>query len=381
MDDIQTQGEAMELEPMDVSTADAADAADAAGQRELSLTTTDRFPALAAKEYREGHVDPTLWARASAQCGGDEALVIAAYLRARATALQLEKRDRRQAKRPRKADPTQDTKDRKVEAEPRAEGRSTVTVAAKPGGVHLKPKHAGAAAVLAVLVAVVWLIAHPQESESIAPPSVSAAVRASAAEMSAVASSTREPAPANRVEVAQPVVGTTSGGASEVDLVPPVKVTVQQLKEAGNWNVLVLYASKWTRDEPKNAAAWYDLSMGYAKLQQLNDALVAAKKAVELSPEDMLLWRNVGQLHLALEFLPEAASAFDRVLAASPDDPDALCGAAVVANKLGRTKDAGAIAMRLKSSGGSCPQLSEGESVAVSVSDVATKKRVSSARR
>jgi len=155
---------------------------------------------------------------------------------------------------------------------------------------------------------------------------------------------------------------------------------VQQLKDAGNWNVLVLYASKWTRDEPDNAAAWKELSIGYANLRQFNDAAVAATKAAELSPAEALLWRNVGHLNLTLERLPEAESAFDRALAIGADDADALCGAALVALRSGR-KDADAIARRVKSPD-ACPGLSDGESVTVVARVAATKaKPVSSVRR
>ena len=48
---------------------------------------------------------------------------------------------------------------------------------------------------------------------------------------------------------------------------------VSELKAAGNWNVLVLYAVEWARKAPANAEAWNELSLGYAKLRQFNDAL------------------------------------------------------------------------------------------------------------
>ena len=156
---------------------------------------------------------------------------------------------------------------------------------------------------------------------------------------------------------------------------------MQQLKDAGNWNVLVLYASKWTREEPNNATAWNELSIGYANLRQFNDALGAAEKAAGLSPQDARLWRNLGHLNVALERLPEAGSAFDRALALSADDADALCGAAVVAQRLGRTKDADAIARRAKAVDGGCPGTSDGESVAVAVRQGVARKPASSVGR
>src|ERR1700694_4237241 len=89
MDANQTHSRPLELDPIEVSTPgdDAArtmgdgSSARAAGQRELRITIADEFLTKVAKEYQEGHIDPALWARVSAQYGNDESLVIAAYLR------------------------------------------------------------------------------------------------------------------------------------------------------------------------------------------------------------------------------------------------------------------------------------------------------------
>ena len=376
---IQPEGERLALEPMDASTDDGRgahasgeeSAIGATGQRELDMTAADEFLASAMKEYQEGHVDPTLWARATAQSGNDESLAIAAYLSARATALHLQKRDRRLARRANRAKSRQDARNRTAEPQPRSENPPVVTVRARLWGMHRNPKCVAAAAALACVVAAVALIALPQRTHSIAPPSVSIA-----------ASPAKETASARPVKGEQPVAARTSGGTADGDSVPTLEATVQQLKDAGNWNVLVLYASKWTRDQPDNAAAWKELSIGYANLRQFNDAAVAATKAAELSPAEALLWRNVGHLNVTLERLPEAESAFDRALALSADDADALCGAALVALQSGRVKDAEAIARRVKSTDGSCPGMSDGESVTVVARVAATRtKPVSSIRR
>lgn len=378
MDAIQLEGELLALEPMDASRADGraaspsdgASTAGPAGQGELRMSSADELLAVAMKEYEEGHIDPTLWARAAAQSGNDESLVIAAYLSARATALQVQKRDRRLARRANRAKSRQDTRNRKAEAQPRAEILPAVTVRAPLWGMHRQPKRvAAAAAALATVVAVVWLVALPQKNESIGPPSASVA-----------APSAKGSAPAGPAGGAKTIAASTSGGTGDADSVPTLEATVQQLKDAGNWNVLVLYASKWTRDDPDNAVAWKELSIGYANLRQFNDSVVAATRAAELSPVEALLWRNVGHLNVALERLPEAETAFDRALALSSDDADALCGAALVALKSGRMKDADAIARRVKATDGSCPGVSDGESVAV-VARVAAPKPASSVRR
>ena len=156
---------------------------------------------------------------------------------------------------------------------------------------------------------------------------------------------------------------------------------MQQLKSVGKWNVLVLYATEWTRQEPNNAVAWTELSVGYAKLRQFNEALDAATNAVQLSPGDSLPWRNLGQINLAVDRVPEAGIAFDRALSVSPDDADARCGAALVAKRQARSKDADAIAGRVRSADGSCPDASDGESTVVSAAGSAARKHVSSVSR
>jgi endonuclease YncB( thermonuclease family) len=56
------------------------------------------------------------------------------------------------------------------------------------------------------------------------------------------------------------------------------------------------------------------------------------------------------------------------------DDADALCGAALIAQRQGRPKDADAIAKRVKSIDGSCPRVSDGDSAVVVVGGSAAGK-------
>jgi cytochrome c-type biogenesis protein CcmH/NrfG len=204
----------------------------------------------------------------------------------------------------------------------------------------------------------VWLIASPWESEPVAQPIVSAA-----------RPSLNRSAPPIPLGSEQALVKTAGGGT-----IPALENTVQQLKNEGKWNVLVLYASEWTRKDPNNAAAWYELSVGYANLRQHEEAFDAATKAVQLSPGNPLFWRNLGHVNVAVERLPEAGMAFDRALAVSSDDVDALCGAALIAQRQGRPKDADAIATRVKSLDGRCPRVSDGETVMVVVGSPAARK-------
>jgi hypothetical protein len=333
------------LEPVEES------ATDAKAQRDLHITTANEFLAAAVKEYQEGQVDPVLWRQAGDQSGSDASLVIAAYLRARATALEREHRhDDRPQRHARRAGSTGGASTRKAESKPPLEGVSTWIVGAFRRGVQPRLIYlAVGAAALASVGTVVWLIASPQKSDSVGPPVVSAAVPAP-----------NRSAPPTPRGSGQPVIG----GTNQVSVDTSFEAKVQELKKTGNWNVLVLYAADWTRKEPKNVAAWRELSVGYANLRQFGEALDAANRAVQLAPENSLLWSNLGRVNLTMERLPEAEMAFDRALALNSDNPDALCGAALVAQRQGRPNDADALAERVKSGGGGCRGVTEVASMA-----------------
>src|SRR6202165_421312 len=114
-------GNALALEPVARSTpgGDAARAvsnkssADSKPKRDLGITTADEFLAAAADEYQKGRIDKALWRRVAAQCD-DASLVIAAYLRARATALH-QKQDEYLQRQTRRAGPARSARGRQVE--------------------------------------------------------------------------------------------------------------------------------------------------------------------------------------------------------------------------------------------------------------------------
>jgi tetratricopeptide (TPR) repeat protein len=367
---------ALALEPIEVSGGDSTrtaggESANAKTKRDLRITTPDEFLAAAAKEYQEGRIDRALWSRAADQ-SNDASLVVAAYLRARAAVLQLQqKKAERLQSLAHGADSIAHASERKVDSESSLEVVLTKVAGLPFRGANAKLMYVGAAAVaLVFIVAIALLVVSPRKSESIAQPIVSAA-----------APSPNQPTPPAHLASEQPLVKTTSDDTNQGSPETTLETRVQQLKNDGKWNVLVPYASEWTRKEPNNAAAWNELSVGYTKLRQFNDALDAATRAVQLSPENSLFLRNLGYINLAMERLPEARIAFDRALAASSDDAGTLCGAALVAQRQGRPNEATAIAERAASAGGICPRVSDGASVAVVAAGSAAPKSVGSVGR
>lgn len=333
------------------------------GKHDLHLTTTDEFLTAAAKEYEAGEIDAALWRRAGEQSRGDASLVIAAYLRARATALKLQqKEDQRLHRHARPAS----TAKRKVDPEPLAR-ESPASAGARLRGLQPAIKYSAAGvAALGLVVAGVWFIASPRGGE---------AARATVASV-AVPPQSRPALPSPGVKQRPAVGGASQSGPDSAE----VEAKVQELKRTANWNMLVIYATEWTRRQPNSGAAWHELSVGYLNLRQLGDALDAAKKAAQVAPENALLWRDLGRINLSVNRPTDAAIAFDRALALSPDDADALCGAAAAAQQQGRRSDGEAFSKRVGSDEG-CRDPSGGASVASVAPGSATRKSVPSTGR
>jgi Flp pilus assembly protein TadD len=359
----------LSLEPVEASTPrvdearPAASSAKADPQRDLRMTTADEFLAAAAKEYEAGTIDRVLWRQAADQHGRDVSLVIAAYLRARATALQARHKPAESAEiKLRGAGANRDASVRTIETEAPEETESTGLAQESRRVVSPKILYtAGGAVAFAAAAAIVYLVVSLRHSESIQPPVTAA-----------TASSASRPA---STQVPSSRGSPNEGGADAL------AATVRELKIAGNWNVLVLYANEWTRKEPNNAAAWRELSVGYANLQQFNDALDAATRAVQLAPQDALPWRNLGQINLTVDRLPEAAVAFGKALAVNADDANARCGAALVAQRQAQSKDPTAVTRRVGSDDGGCFDMSFGDTAVASARKSAVYKPGSSAGR
>jgi tetratricopeptide (TPR) repeat protein len=338
----------------------------------LSPDRPDRFMVEAQHQYAEGHLDQPLWDRAFAQANGDKEAAVAAYLQARALALKLLDRERRSEKYAVAA--------KKVTKElDAAENLDGFDVAAAlrlgRGGVLARYRTGIIVGAILVSAAVAALIAY---SLMFAKPSEP--VRAAPA---AEPSKPRAPAVAATTGVPIAAVARKPAGVS-----PELLKKIQELRDAGSANVLVLYLVEWTRNEPANAEAWDQLRAGYASLKQYDDALAAAKKAQELTPDDARHWRNlgvayadagdpvaalksfeqaiarddrdaesftrIGILNAQLSQLPEAGKAFDRALAISPGDRVAQCMRTAIAPLSSAPKDTYATAKQVKAIDARC---------------------------
>lgn len=327
-----------------------------------SVAKEARFLVDATREYEAGTVDQMLWARAVAQSNGNESLVLPAYLRARATALRL-KRNMGQRRPDGTARPSHPVPDaRPAPAVPHA-ANSPRTARTRRGNANATGRRRIAiAALLGSLVVVAGLLGAYWSGGATAEANSAAA--------------------ATTVLRLKPAANPVAASKSEDDPSQEFMIRILELKNAGNWNVVILHALAWTRKQPGNADAWRELSLGYANMRQLDDALGAATKAVQLAPSDALLWRNLGQVNMDLNDpvealrafdeatrrndqdaysfaqagilntrlgrLPEAKLAFDKALALNSEDADARCGEMLIAQRLGRSKESASKAVDVR---------------------------------
>ncbi|HZI84622.1 MAG TPA: tetratricopeptide repeat protein [Casimicrobiaceae bacterium] len=361
--------------------------------------TADKFLTAATKEFEAGLIDQPLWKRAMDQCGGDRTAAGQAYLRARATALRVTKRDKRQERSARRARAMNELV---TPADPRSASPVSES-ASKPAGAlrsrGLRPKRGqvmwvgGALASLFVAALFVTL-----RSETGAAQQKDPAKPASAASGPTRIASAGSIAPRN-AKADGAADAKANAQAHEALSGEDFAAKLQGLKSAGNWNMVVLYAVEWIRKQPENPEAWKELSSGYARLRQYREALDAATRVVQLSPDDATAWQTLGQLNVVLQQPVDALAAFEqalarnerdapsmvqtgiintqlgrfadaklafaKALALNSQDVEALCGAASLAQREGRPKDAEALTRQVATLDNRCRDASPGESVRV----------------
>ena len=336
-----------------------------------SAGAAERHLAEATLELDAGQVDQPLWMRAVTQANGDEAAARAAYLKARATAIRMARREVRHDLAGHQM---------RVLGELHPEPRAAV---AGRGFAGLFTRHRIVAAAIGgvVVLAGAWFVlsdSAPQPLAAAAAPHMGANGPSAAANRPTQAAAPTAPG------------STATAPESAKSTAQALATKVAELAAAGNWNVLVLHAAEWTRKDPDNADAWLALGSGFSRLKQHAEAAETLVKATTLAPERPEVWRGLGEAKAAWGATDEAIAAFeravaiddrdiasivqigllqaetgdfakakgtlDRALALNAADVEALCGSAAVAQRAGRAKDAQAHARQAASLGAACPE-------------------------
>jgi tetratricopeptide (TPR) repeat protein len=267
----------------------------------------DPFVAQASREYAGGHLDKPLWDRALGQSNGDAAAASEAYVRARAVALRMADRNRRVAIK--RAAAARESDDERAKPAPRWWQRYRLAIVA------------AALIVPAGIAGAVYMTFRGDDAVAGTSP---AAGRAAAAPVAA-------PAPAHRPAEAAAVKEAQANAA--------LAAKVQELRDTGNFNVMVLYATEWTRKQPTNATAWDELRGGYVQLRQYEDARAAARKAAQLAPDDARLWRSLAAVNMDIDDPEGALAAYEQAAALNSVDVESLHAIALLQARLGRPQE------------------------------------------
>jgi tetratricopeptide (TPR) repeat protein len=312
---------AIEIRPLERTFAKPAPVpAPGVGPGVASPASADAFIAQALREYAQGHLDAPLWDRALKQSNGDAEAAAATYIRARAIALRMLDRKRRETAK-RAAAQLPDDHDSAMLPE---------------RGLWQRYKLAIVAAALIVPAGIAGaMFAASRGDEAVEP--VPVAARAHKAPAAA-------PAPAPTAAVADHAGAKPSSSDA-------LAQKVQELRDAGNYNVMVLFATEWTRKDPASATAWDALRVGYVHLRQYEDARNAAKKAVQLAPDDARLWRNLGAVNMDIDDPEAALAAYEQAAARNGADVDSLNAVAMLQARLGRPAEAKAAFERAAAAG------------------------------
>ncbi|NQT76534.1 MAG: tetratricopeptide repeat protein [Bacteroidetes bacterium] len=72
---------------------------------------------------------------------------------------------------------------------------------------------------------------------------------------------------------------------------------------------------------PDDRKAYYNLGLGYFKLNKFSNALLAFNKAIEILPEDVLSIQYRGRVYYMLENFPKCLDDYTKVVELKPEDP------------------------------------------------------------
>jgi tetratricopeptide (TPR) repeat protein len=108
---------------------------------------------------------------------------------------------------------------------------------------------------------------------------------------------------------------------------------------AGQYDHAVEWISRAIRQDPRSN---YLASLGATLQQQgrYEEALKVFDKAIQLSPDDAELWRQIGDILLQQERYDQALLGYQHALKLNPDHPDALYKSGVILDRFGRYEEA-----------------------------------------
>jgi cytochrome c-type biogenesis protein CcmH/NrfG len=97
-------------------------------------------------------------------------------------------------------------------------------------------------------------------------------------------------------------------------------IALENLKD---WQGLLDWCRKWTKEEPEDNLAWLHLGIAYNELKRRNDAIEAYRQALVINPKDAYAWFFLGYTYYKLKRHNDAIEAYRQLLLIDPKNAGA----------------------------------------------------------
>ncbi len=112
------------------------------------------------------------------------------------------------------------------------------------------------------------------------------------------------------------------------------------LDELEDWQGLLDWCRKWSKSEPENANAWYNLGFAYGNLKRYDDAIEAFRQTLRIDPKNSGAWNNFGVTYSYLNRYNDAIEAYRDALHIDPTDANVWNNLGLAYGNLKRYDDA-----------------------------------------
>jgi tetratricopeptide (TPR) repeat protein len=112
------------------------------------------------------------------------------------------------------------------------------------------------------------------------------------------------------------------------------------LLQGKDYQGLLDWCLKWTKNEPNDAEAWLSLGIAYGYLERYNESIEAHRQALRINPKYVETWISLGIVYGYLERYNESVEAIRQALRINPEEPIAWITLGTTYLKLNRPNDA-----------------------------------------
>jgi len=120
--------------------------------------------------------------------------------------------------------------------------------------------------------------------------------------------------PAEWITDVKPGYKKSAEGLSRLDWL----TRAEALFEEEDWHGLIAWCKRWTKWQPENDFAWFNLGYAYFNLKHLDEAIKAYRRAIYINPKEVKLWKMIGFAYVALRNYEGIIEAFAEAIRIDP---------------------------------------------------------------